>query len=300
MGSDKATSVGVFAVPGRVTSKKVFISSEITVAAVVIALLAYYHFVFNGSINYWVVVIAVIGVGLSLMDSSMGMGYGTVGSPLLIILGFSSKVVVPAILISQVVAALVASAHHQRLKNVNYFNLKGKDVRVEILLIVFGLVGATAGVFLSLHLSKEALNLYIGGLVIAMSSLLLIRPAIAFSWLKVTALSLVSAFNKAISGGGYGPVATTGLLVSGNPLKNTVAATIFSVIFINLYSFIVYLSTKSFSAFELSIFLTIGVLIGSQIGPGITKKASSNRARTVFACIAMIMGSMTIILTFAK
>ncbi|MDA8055360.1 MAG: sulfite exporter TauE/SafE family protein [Thermoplasmatales archaeon] len=275
------------------------ITSEVAVSIIIVSLLVCYHFVMDGPINYWMVVIPIIGFGLSLMDSCIGMGYGTIGSPLLIILGFSSKLVVPSILISQAVTAVIASTLHQRRRNVNYFDIKGNDLRIVSRLISFGLIGTIIGAVVAVQLSKAYLNTYIGLLVIAMGVLLLLRPSITFTWLKVNLLSLVSGFNKAMSGGGYGPVATTGLLVSGNPVKNSVGATLFSVIFINITSFIIFLATKSMTSFQLPIFLTIGVLVGSQLGPRITGRFGGSRiAKALFAFISMTMGMLTIFLTF--
>ncbi|MGC8618656.1 MAG: sulfite exporter TauE/SafE family protein [Thermoplasmata archaeon] len=283
-----------------ISSKKVFISSEIVVITAIMALVTYYHLVLDGPLNLWIYAIPAIGFVLAMMDSSMGMGYGTIGTPFLIVLGFSSKLVVPSILLSQAVAALVASMLHQQQRNVNYFDLHGNDIGIVLRLIVFGVLGVIIAMLVEIQISKVLLNTYIGCLVISMGLLLLSRPRLTFSWLKVSILSLISGFNKAISGGGYGPVATTGLLVSGNPLKNSVGATLLSVTMINTTAFIGWALTKSFASLELPIFLVIGVLLGSQVGPSITKRASSLGAKVVFACLAIIMGAMTIISTFIK
>jgi uncharacterized membrane protein YfcA len=285
---------------GRSSSNGFMISSEIVVIIAIGALLSYYHFDFRGPSNSWLFILPLIGAGLSLLDSSMGMGFGTIGSPLLIILGFSSKEVVPSVLIAQASLAIVAAAFHQSKKNVDYFNPNGNDLGIEVRLIAFGLIGTMIASFVYVQLSKEYLNIYVGLLVIAMSALLIMRPKTSFSWSKVNLLSLLSGFNKAISGGGYGPVATTGLILSGNPVKNSVGATLFSVIFINITAFIIYVFTKEISAVELPVFLTIGALIGSQMGPSITGKMGSHKAKSIFACIVMVLGVMTIIMTYVK
>lgn len=285
---------------GRISSRKFLISSEAVVFVIIALLLAWYHFVFRGSVTYWLVFIPIIGFGLSLLDSSIGMGFGTIGSPLLIVLGFSSKEVVPSVLVTQMALASVAAAFHQRKKNANYFNPRGNDVGIEMRLIVLGIVGTVIAAFVYLNLSKEFLNIYLGILVICMSAILLLRSKMSFSWTKVNLISVVSGFNKAISGGGYGPVVTTGLIVSGNPLKNSVGATLFSVIFINTTAFLFYLMTKQIVVVQLPIFLTIGSLIGSQIGPSVTGKMGTRGVKSVFACTVIALGAMTIILTLMK
>ncbi|MGC8617975.1 MAG: sulfite exporter TauE/SafE family protein [Thermoplasmata archaeon] len=282
-------------------SRKVVISSEIVVVFIITIILTMYHLLLRGPVSYWLVIIPVVGFCLSLTDSSIGMGYGTIGSPLLIVLGFSSKLVVPSILVSQLVSAVIASTLHQKQGNVNYFDIKRNDTGIVFRLIVFGLIGTAVGAFLAIQLSKIYLNTYVGLLVISMGLVLLLKPKLPFSWFKVNLISLISGFNKAMSGGGYGPVATTGLVVTGNPIKNSVGATLFSVIFINTTSFVIYLLTKSITSLQLPLFLTICVLIGSQIGPRITGRMSaSNVAKVAFASVSVVMGALTVFLTFVS
>ena len=57
---------------------------------------------------------------IKFVDSTLGMMYGTVLSPLLILIGYDVKSVVPAILISQAVGGFIASYKHHRLKNANF------------------------------------------------------------------------------------------------------------------------------------------------------------------------------------
>ncbi|MEM0136760.1 MAG: sulfite exporter TauE/SafE family protein [Thermoplasmatales archaeon] len=299
MASHHTMGESASAIYHHIGTKKAMISSEMVIVVAIVALLMIYHLLLNGPVDHWLIIISVVGFGLALMDSSIGMGYGTIGTPLLILLGFSSKFVIPSILVSQLIAAVIASTLHQKRGNVRYFDLKGNDVGIVTRLIAFGLIGTVIGAFLDIHLTKVYLNTYIGLLVIAMGFILLLRSKITFTWAKVNILSMVSGFNKAMSGGGYGPVATTGLLVSGNPLKNSVAATLFSVIFINLTSFVIYVFSGSITSLQLPIFLTIGVLVGSQIGPRMTKRlGESKSAKVLFSFMSLAMGSLTILLTF--
>ena len=57
---------------------------------------------------------------MEFIDSSLGMMYGTVLSPLLILMGYDVKSVVPSILISQAMGGFVASYRHHKLKNANF------------------------------------------------------------------------------------------------------------------------------------------------------------------------------------
>ncbi len=57
---------------------------------------------------------------MEFIDSALGMMYGTVLSPLLILMGYDVKAVVPSILISQSVGGFIASWRHHHLQNANF------------------------------------------------------------------------------------------------------------------------------------------------------------------------------------
>ena len=167
-----------------------------------------------------------------LLDSSLGMLYGTVLSPVLIISGYDPLVVVPSILLSQAVGGLIASFVHHRLHNVDFSvdseALKGirgrtwmtslkrattKDFKISVVVAVLGIAASVFAAFVATSIPKSALNTYIGVLVLAMGSLLVSKKRFTFSWNKMLGIGAISAFNKGLSGGGFGPVVTAGQMI---------------------------------------------------------------------------------------
>jgi uncharacterized membrane protein YfcA len=177
------------------------------------------------SLGAWVAVAAMACV-CEYVDSSLGMGYGTTLTPLLLIVGFEPLQVVPAVLISQLVAGLLAGALHHRLGNVS-FTRRGADTRIMAALAASGIAGASIAVLVALQISKICMKVWIGVLVLAIGIFVLWSPkALAkFSWGKIIGLGLVAAFNKGMSGGGYGPLTTGGQIVAGVKAKNAVGIT---------------------------------------------------------------------------
>jgi uncharacterized membrane protein YfcA len=53
------------------------------------------------------------------MDASIGMGYGTTLTPILLIVGFPPLEVVPAVLLGQLVGGTVGGLAYHRLGNIN-------------------------------------------------------------------------------------------------------------------------------------------------------------------------------------
>ena len=118
-------------------------------------------------------------------------------------------------------------------------------------------------------------TLSFGIFVVMMGSPLLIHPKFSFSWAKLNLLSLLCGLNNVISGGGYGPVAKTGFWFQETSYVLLLESRSFSVIFINKTAFVIYFFARAFTSMELPVFLTVGVLIGSQIGPMITTRMIS-------------------------
>ena len=61
------------------------------------------------------------------MDSTLGMGYGTTLTPLLLIMGYEPLQVVPVVLISELFSGLLAGVFHHKEGNVNF---KPKIIRI--------------------------------------------------------------------------------------------------------------------------------------------------------------------------
>ncbi len=56
-----------------------------------------------------------------LVDSTLGMGYGTTLTPLLLILGYEPIVIVPAVLFSEFLTGISAGFFHHEFGNGNRF-----------------------------------------------------------------------------------------------------------------------------------------------------------------------------------
>ena len=277
--------------------------SYIVWAIVLTALLSavYLGYVYTDA-AYGITVPALIllGFALAVIDTSIGMGFGTLGSPLLLIAGFTSTVAVPAVLVAQLLSALVGSVFHRRYKHADVLNPKKRESKIAVAMVGLGMVGAVIGVLLAIKLPSMYVSTYIGLLVIVMGVVLISRPKTTFSWMKLYVLSAISGFNKAISGGGYGPVSTTGLMASGNEAKNSIGITVFSVAIINLVSIGAYLLTGSITGFYMIEAMSLGAVIGAVVGPRVTRRTQLGGKAYMLGVMAVILGAITIATTFVK
>jgi len=153
--------------------------------------------------------LAVAALVMEFIDSFLGMMYGTVLSPSLILAGYDVKSVVPSILISQAVGGFVASWRHHKLGNAD-FSKGTVDRQISLTVIWLGVIASIIGVFLSVSISAKALNTYIAVLVIVIGLMIFCRKTFRLTSAKIFILGFTSAFNKALSGGGFGPLVAGG------------------------------------------------------------------------------------------
>lgn len=221
------------------------------------------------------------------IDSSLGMMYGTILSPVLIIFGFEPLLVAPSILLSQSAGGLTAAIFHQRFKNAD-FHLNSEDSKVIFIIAIFGIMATVMSVFIAINIPKVCLQTYIGILAISMGIFLLLRSRFAFSWRKIWIIGMLSGFNKGISGGGFGPVVTCGQLISGRKPKNSIGAAVFAEAPICITGFLVYLLIKGISDWRLVSFLVIGAISAAPLGALFTSKFKSDKT------IGIVLGVLSI------
>jgi len=269
------------------------------------------------SLFLWLFLFAFV---CEFIDASMGMGYGTILSPILIIMGFEPIVAVPAILLSQSFGGLTASIFHQQFENVD-FNRKSNDLKAVFIIVGFGIVATIIAVFIAVNIPKTVIKTYIGVLVIIMGTLLLMNRTFTFSWGKMAVVGIVSAFNKAISGGGFGPVVTGGQLVSGQKTTNAVGITTLAEAPICIIAFLTYLILRVIEKIDgsilempvsdfLSLFfssdviqweLLLALIMGSVVvAPfaAFTTKLTKGKLQHIIGTIIIVLGTWTLYKTF--
>ncbi len=110
-------------------------------------------------------VVAVVAFLYEIVNTSLGQGYGTLGSPTFLLLGFSPKMVVPSILLSQAVGAFVSVFFHNKWRNADFSNHQTGDMKKVYTIVGTGVIGVVAASILGFKLPSEIISLYIGLMV---------------------------------------------------------------------------------------------------------------------------------------
>lgn len=231
-----------------------------------------------------------------LVDSSLGMGFGTTLSPLLILLGFSPRVVVPSLLLSQLVNGIAAVLSHRHFKNANY---KIKSQRnVAMILSLSGIAGVALGVLISINMPEKLLRFLIGTVMIAGALIVTkLNPTkTRLSYPRLIGTGILASFNKSISAGAYGSIVTLGQIASGVPQKSAVAITALSELFVNTFTIIAYLRIGNIKP-DISIFaLTVlGSLPAAPLAAYIVSNSTRKRLTRAISSLSVALGLLIIL-----
>ena len=224
------------------------------------------------------------------------MGYGTALSSILIIMGYPPLRVIPAILISQLITDIVACVWHHNLSNVD-FKINSHDFKIATILSLSSSAGVIIAVIIALKIPKWLLTFYIGILVTAMGILILIsaKKIIRFSWRKITGISFLAAFNKGISGGGYGPLVMGGQMLSGISAKNSVGITAFAEAITCFIGFIIYLIMGRIIDWRLTGLLILSATCAVPFAALTVKKVHADRLKKYVGVFMIILGIITLL-----
>ncbi|MGB6864220.1 MAG: sulfite exporter TauE/SafE family protein [Candidatus Aminicenantaceae bacterium] len=224
------------------------------------------------------------------------MGDGTTLTPLLLIMGYNPLQIVPAILLSELITGLSAAFFHHKFKNSN-FKIGNPDLKIAIVMAGCSIFGVLAAVFIALNLPVFYVKLYIGLLVFSMGVLILVtlNRKYKFSWGKIVSIGLLAAFNKGISGGGYGPLVTSGQILTGVKSKNAIGITSLAEGLTCLVGVIIYFFyTNHTIEWDLAPSLVLGAILSVPFAAYTVKKFKENRLRLIVAIATLILGLVSL------
>jgi len=267
--------------------------------------------------------IVLVSLVAEYIDSSIGMGYGTSLAPILLIMGFKPLQIVPAILLSELVSGLFAGYLHHRSGNANFSLHKttftqvsqkirelgvansvrrgiSLHLRIVVVLVCCSIAGTLAAVSIALSIPSFYLKLYISGLIliVGLGTLLTVKSNFPFSWKKISTLGIIAAFNKGISGGGYGPVVTSGQLLAGVDAKNAIAITSLSEGLTCFLGVVLYFFSSSQVDWSLSPYLLTGALCSVPISVYTVKKINCKHLRIIIGVCTTALAAFSLVKAF--
>ena len=237
--------------------------------------------------------ILLIAFMAALIDTSLGMCYGTILAPILSIAGYSPEVVVPTILFSQLVVDIGGGVTHTKVKN-----FTRKDIKVALLVAIPATIFVSLGVFLNVNLPKIITKTYIGLIVTILGLLLLLGIKLRKTSKRLLFISSIAGFNKGFMGGGFGPVVVSGQIVLNHDVRPSVSIGDIAEIPVCIAGLLAFAVLGKLSFLPIYLIVTAPALIASLIGPHITMKiGQKNYAEKVIGVVTLILGFITLLKT---
>lgn len=220
-------------------------------------------------------VFLIIGFFAQLIDGTVGMGYGAFSATFLIGIGVMPALASASIHTAEVFTTLISGVSHWGFGNVK------KDWL--LLLAVPGAVGGAAGAYFLSSVPGDVIKPFIAIFLLALGVIILFRfarrkgavsqdppaPTVAMSVhrtsrYRIGALGFMAAFFDAVGGGGWGPIATPGLILSENTEPRKVVGTVnmaeFFVTVVIAGTFFAALGTEQYNWKMIGMLLVGGVM----------------------------------------
>jgi len=234
-----------------------------------------------------------------LVDSTCGMGYGTTLTPLLLLMGYAPAEVVPAVLLSECVTGILAGLLHHEFGNVD-LRPGTRDFKVAVVLTGLSLAGVLLGVGIAINIPPLAVKIYIGVLVLAVGLAILKNHGqhVRFSWRRMAGLGLLAAFNKGISGGGYGPLVTGGQILSGTKGPNAVGIASLAEGITSAVGVAAYLCSGAARPWHVAPSLVLGATLSVPLSAYLVSKLPSKRLVLVIGGMSTGLGAYTLVRAF--
>jgi len=247
--------------------------------------------------------LVLLALGCEYIDSTLGMGYGTTLTPILLLMGYEPTQIVPSVLLSEFLTGILAGISHHRCGNVD-LKPGSRPLKVVLVLSACSVVGAVAAILIAVNVPAWMVKTYIGLLVLAMGLgiLLTMGKTFAFSWKKVVGLGLLAAFNKGISGGGYGPVVTGGQIMAGVDSKGAIGITSLAEGLVCIVGVLTYvllgISTNGAVDWGLAPSLILGAVLSVPLAAITVKRIPVQKLRWAIGINVAVLGVFSLIRLF--
>jgi len=214
----------------------------------------------------------LVGLVCGFVDSALGMGFGVTSTTILVTCGITPAVASASVHTAEAIVDILSAIVHHRLGNVDW-----KLVwKMAIPGIISAVIGASILSWLSLAIAKPIVRL----ILILMGFIVFYRHAFKYeingnlSDNKAMLLGFTAGFLDTLGGGGWGPIGTPSLILSGSDPKKAVGTIEFTEPFVSIAAVLTFGVTIRFESFlwNMTIPMIIGGLILTPIAGWVTSK----------------------------
>jgi len=226
------------------------------------------------------------------------MGYGVVCTVSMMLLGIKSTAISGSIHTAEMFSSGIAGYSRYRFGNVNK--------RLFLWLAGFGVLGAVCGAFVLIFLGNRFENITYS--ILAVYSILMAARLITIALRKriirkkikkVGVLAFAGGFLDTFSGGGWGPIVTATLLLSGRKSKFVVGTVSLSEFFVTLSASVLFFSVLGVSHWHIILGLILGGAVAAPLAARLAGKLPQRVSLLLVAGLVMIFSIKILMRTIA-
>jgi uncharacterized membrane protein YfcA len=204
----------------------------------------------------------LVGLICGFVDSALGMGFGVTSASILVAFGVAPAVASASVHTAEAFVDIISAVVHHKLGNV--------DRRLWLKMMIPGITAAVLGASILSWLSLEAAKPMMRMILLGMGAVVLYRHAfnyrpskVQMSSNKAILLGFAAGFLDVLGGGGWGPIGTPSLILSGSDPRRAVGTIEFTEPFVSLAAVLTFGFTIGFESFLWN--MTIPMIIGGFI-----------------------------------
>lgn len=246
------------------------------------------------SIFYWML---LVGFLAEMVAGSMGMGYGTICTAILLFLGQSPAVASASIHSAQTFTTFAGVASHYKLRNINMKLVKA--------LAPYAILGALMGSFSLYFIDKEygkIMKPLLAGYTMFIGVNIFIRTLmnqrkrqnINRKRSNLPVLGLVGGFLDSFAGGGWGPLVTGSLIKDGRTPRYVVGSSIFLKFLLTTTSAITFIFTLGTQHWNIILGLLLGGVITAPFSAMLTTRLPIKKMTLAISILVIIMSAITL------
>ena len=203
----------------------------------------------------------LVGLFCGFVDSALGMGFGVTSATLLVTFGVNPAIASASVHAAEAVVDIGSAILHHKMGNVDWKICKN--------IMIPGIISAVLGAILLSRLSLNVAKPLVRLILIGMGAIVLYRHVFNYSVTgslspnQAGLLGFAAGFLDTLGGGGWGPIGTPSLILSGSDPKKAVGTIEFTEPFVSLAAVLTFGVTVGFENFMWNI--TIPMILGGLI-----------------------------------
>lgn len=239
-------------------------------------------------------VYGLIGFCAQLVDSALGMAFGSLSSSLLLSIGFPAQSLSVTVHMAEIFGSSASAISHWRMGNLDKTLLKK--------LALPALAGAVLGALLVTWFNNDFLYPLMGLYFTVIGSVIIIKalkPKIIRT-IKThrEILGFIGGFLDAFGGAGWGEFVSSGLLLRGYDTRTAIGSIVTVEFIIAVAVSVVFFSTVGITSWPAIIALALGAIAAAPLGAYICRKAPSLPLTLGVGFLIAAIGAKTILQSF--